>query len=246
MANGIIRFDEGWRFDEGHHFDEPPAAPPAMPAPAPKPKQKGKHMDFMPKKRAELLLWLKNLSSNAVAEVPKMGGTAGEATEFKGYVDNWIAAMEDTDDAAEALDGKRSTEKAVREANEPEVRRMVRNFKSRPEYPASGSEGVLQLKGAAVGFDPDTYKPAIKATVVGGQIRIDFNLKGADGLYIHCRLKGTPGWQRLALDTVPPYYDTAPLANPAIPEVREYMARGCLDDAAIGLESDIVSVVFAG
>ena len=36
------------------------------------------------------------------------------------------------------------------------------------------------------------------------------------------------------------------LANPAVPEVREYMARGVVDDVEIGLDSDIIEVVFAG
>jgi len=31
-----------------------------------------------------------------------------------------------------------------------------------------------------------------------------------------------------------------------VPEVREYMARGILDDVEIGLESDIVTATFAG
>jgi hypothetical protein len=43
-----------------------------------------------------------------------------------------------------------------------------------------------------------------------------------------------------------PYYDTNPLANLAVPEVREYMVMGMIDNEEIGLPSDIVSIVFAG
>jgi hypothetical protein len=43
-----------------------------------------------------------------------------------------------------------------------------------------------------------------------------------------------------------PYYDTKPLANPAVSEVREYLVRGMIGDKEIGLDSDVVSIIFAG
>jgi len=36
------------------------------------------------------------------------------------------------------------------------------------------------------------------------------------------------------------------LAVPGVPETREYLARGIIDDEEIGIASDIVSVTFAG
>ena len=51
---------------------------------------------------------------------------------------------------------------------------------------------------------------------------------------------------RLGTDTEAPYFDTKPLANPAVPEVREYMARGMVGDEEVGLDSDIASITFAG
>ena len=40
--------------------------------------------------------------------------------------------------------------------------------------------------------------------------------------------------------------DGRPLATAGVAEVREYMARGMDGDNEIGLESDIVSINFAG
>ena len=47
-------------------------------------------------------------------------------------------------------------------------------------------------------------------------------------------------------DTEAPYYDTRPLAQPGVPEVREYKVRGMVADDEIGQSSDIVSLTFAG
>ena len=60
-------------------------------------------------------------------------------------------------------------------------------------------------------------------------------------------LRRTVGVLRLAVGVLRgPYYDTNPLANLAVPEVREYMVMGMIDNVENGLPSDIVSIVFAG
>jgi hypothetical protein len=43
-----------------------------------------------------------------------------------------------------------------------------------------------------------------------------------------------------------PYYDESPLAVPNTPEVREYMARGVVDDEEVGEPSENKEIVFAG
>ena len=43
-----------------------------------------------------------------------------------------------------------------------------------------------------------------------------------------------------------PFLDETPLAQPGIPEQREYMARGVKGDDEIGQDSDIVTVTYAG
>ena len=67
--------------------------------------------------------------------------------------------------------------------------------------------------------------------------------KGAHEINVYSRLQGEAQWQFLARDTHSPYIDTRPLANPAIPEVREYAARCVINDEEKGLLSDIVSAV---
>ena len=64
-------------------------------------------MDFIPTKRANRYLWLKNLSDNVVAEAVKMGAPAPDATAAKAKADDIIAKMDATDAAVAAVDGAR-------------------------------------------------------------------------------------------------------------------------------------------
>ncbi len=48
------------------------------------------------------------------------------------------------------------------------------------------------------------------------------------------------------MDTYSPYIDGRPLAQANVPETREYMLRGIMQDVEIGLDSDIQSITWAG
>ena len=203
-------------------------------------------MDFIPNKRAQRYLWWKNLSDNITVEGPKFGLTGPEVTAAKAVADDMIAKMDATDAAQSALSGARESEKTATTADEAAIRAKVRNWKTLPGYAASGSEGVLKLKGTEAVFDPGSFKPALRISIEGGQIIVEFTKGGADAVVIYSRLRGTQGWTKLGVDTSSPYNDTRPLAQAGVPETREYMGRGYLDDEEIGLDSDIASIVFGG
>jgi hypothetical protein len=241
----MIRLDEGYRLDELHRLDEPPHLP-APVTPVTPPKEKGRHMDYISYRRADRKEFYQNLSDNIAVEGPKFGLTVLQCTDTKSVVDAILASMGVTDTAQNGLDSAKDLEQQSETANQALLRANVRNWKTLPGYAASGSEAVLRLKGAAVAFDPNTFKPKLKATVKPGEVVIGFEKGGADGVVIYCRIRGTLPWRKLAIDMNAPYNDTAPLATPNIPEVREYMARGILNDVEIGLESDIVTATFAG
>jgi hypothetical protein len=243
MPAGIIRLDEGWRFDDQHRLDQPPVVPAVAPGRVSHPKRKPT-MDYIPTKRAPRRLWLQNFSDNLTAEAVKMGLPAPDATALKAVVDAHIAKLAATDDAQAALDGARETESQSGAIDE--IRTAVRRMKTLTGYPGSGSEGVLKLRGPESGFDPATFKPVLKVSIVGGQIRIDFTKGEADGVVVYSRLRGSPGWEKLGIDLSSPYYDTRPLAQAGVPEAREYMGRIILDDTETGQPSDIVSLTFGG
>lgn len=247
MADGIIRLDEGWHLDAGWHLDQPAPLPPALPVPVRLKRTKGiKHMDFIPNKRAENKAWWTNLKDNATVELAKINLAAPDITAAVATATDQVAKMQATDDAEAALAAARTMEKTAMQSNEAAIRLAIRNWKTNPAYAASGIEGSLKLKGAESGFDPSTFKTVLKLSIVGGQIRVDFTKEKCDSVAVYCRLRGTQGWTKLGTDSRSPYYDTAPLANPNVPETREYMGMGVIDDVEIGLPSDIVSIVFGG
>lgn len=245
MANGVIRFDDGWRLDAGHRFDQPPFVALPQPAPVPvhsKSEPHTKTMDYIPTKRGDFYLWLKNLSDHAVAEAAKLGLPPAEGLALKALADGLLVKMDATDAASAALDGARGSETVTKTSTVAGIREVIRRWKTQPPYGASGTEGVLQISGSSAAFDPSSYKTTLKVRLVGGQVQIDFIKGGADGVNVYCRLRGTSGWRKLAFDSSSPYVDTMPLADPSKPEVREYMARGVVDDVEIGLDSDVVSI----
>lgn len=246
MGNGIIRLDEGWRLDAGHRLD----LPPNVPGPVTPPKRRGRTRttmpDFVPPKRASRRGWLQNISDKAVAQAAAAGAPAPDATALKAAADALISAYDDTDAASSTLDGKRAIEADVESDSFAVIRRIIREWKVLPNFKSSGAESELQAAASASNFDPNTYKPVITASIKGGVITIEFKKKGVDALAVYCRLRGAAAWTRIAVDTTSPCQDEAPLANPAVPEVREYMARGMIDDVEIGLASDIISITFAG
>ena len=104
----------------------------------------------------------------------------------------------------------------------------------------------LQILGTTTTFDPNTFKPELSGSVVGGGVEVRFKKGQTGGVNISTRLRGQIAWTFLARDTSSPYLDNRPLGIPGTPEVREYIAYGVVDDQQIGLQSDIVSVTFAG
>lgn len=203
-------------------------------------------MDYVPRKRDTRHPWLTKLSEKVSAEAVKFGAPAPDATVVKTAADDIIAKMNATNAAAAVLNGLRQQEATALAAGLATIRAKVRNFKTLPLWAASGSEAVLELKGSGPEFDAGSYKPVITLTIEAGKIVVDFDKDGADGLAIYGRLRGTAAWQKLGVDYEAPYYDTRPLAQAGVAEVREFMARGIVGDDEIGQDSDIVSIAFAG
>lgn len=200
-------------------------------------------MDYIPRKRAERLLWWQNLKDQIATEGPKFGLAAPAIAEVDTLATAMITLYQETNAAENALNGKRLAEKDGQVIHEANIRAKVRNWKTLPNWNASGSAGVLKLAETEPDFDPGSYKPEIKVKMEGGFPRLEFIKRGVDAIIIYTRLRGEMGWTKLARDSASPYIDTRPLANPDVPETREYMAMGELDDEEIGIPSEIASIV---
>lgn len=252
MANGIIRLDEGWRLDEGHHLDQPPNVPAPVTPPRKRRRSNTKSNtitimpDYIPSKRELRRAWLQNISEKAAAQVVAGGGTAPVATNLTTAADAIIAAYDDTDSAKTTLDGKKAVEADTEGTQLAIIRSILTTLKVLPNWKSSGADAQLQSSASGSQFDPSSYKPVLSVEIKGGLITLEFKKKGVDALAIYGRLRGTLGWTKLGVDTSSPYIDGRPLATPGVAEIREYMARGMMDDEEIGLESDIVSLTYGG
>jgi len=203
-------------------------------------------MDFISNKRNERYKFFKNLNENAVAEAAKMGANPADALTLKTLAGGIVARMDATDKAETDLASARLLEKTNDTASMPQVRAIIRNWKTLPGYPTSGSEAILKLKGEESGFDPATYKPVFKAVAKTGKVQLTFKKGGVDGMAFYMRLRGQTTFRRLGGERKSPFYDLTPLAAAGVAEVREYYARGMMGDDEIGLDSDIVTVTFGG
>lgn len=199
-------------------------------------------MDWMPKKRAEKYLWWKNLSERIEAEGLKIDLPPEEIAAAKARADEQMAMMKRTDDTRHAHRGARSAEATATGINDPGIRAQVRGWRTRPGFAESGMEGILRLHAPQSDFDARTFKPSLKVSIVGGQIKLRYTKGKCDAVAIYGRLRGEAAWTRLGTKTRSPYYDTTPLADPALPEVREYQCRGVINDIEIGQMSVIVTI----
>jgi hypothetical protein len=252
MANGIIRLDEGWRLDEGHRLDQPPIVPAPVTPPKKRRRSNSKSnsstlmADFIPSNRELRRAWLQNIEDKADAQVVAGGGTAPVATSLKTAATTILATFGETDSAKTTYEGKKAVEESTEETQLAIIRGILNGLKVLPTWKPSGADAQLQSSSSVTAFDPNAYKPVITVSIKGGLITLDFKKRGVDGLAIYGRLRGTMGWTKLGTDTSSPYIDGRPLTTPGVAEVREYMARGMIGDDEVGLESDIVSINFAG
>ncbi len=203
-------------------------------------------MDFMPDQRAERFQWWMSIRDHIETEGPKFDLAPAEIAAAKACAANQVAKMEATNAAQAAIDGARAAEKSDTASNEQMIRGKIRNWKTLPGFPASGTEARLALKGKEPPFNPAAFKSVIRVTIFGNKIKLDFTKGRMNAVNVYGRLRGTAAWTKLGMDSASPFYDTRPLAQPGVPEVREYMVRGVLDDLETGQDSDIAFITFGG
>jgi len=99
--------------------------------------------------------------------------------------------------------------------------------------------------GAASSFNPFTFKTTLRLQRAPAGVEVRFIKKALTGIQLYYRLQGTSGWIKIGLILKSGWIHRLPLAQPATPEVREYMARGVIDNEEVGPDSDIVAILVA-
>ena len=98
-----------------------------------------------------------------------------------------------------------------------------------------------------VPFDPNTYQAKILSavnTAAGGVVKLRFSKANGkiSGINLYVRLQGQTEFRLVGFRQLTPFVDDTPLAQPNVPEVREYQAVAVVSDVEIGIPSDIVAV----
>ena len=236
----IIRLDEGYRFDEGHFFDSPPSFPHAWEIEA-----KGQTMngDRIPKAKGPYLDMLIKVRDNIEIEGPKFGLAVDAIASVKAKVTNQIARHTTTVNAEAALDSARADEAAGQTETSFFLREKLADWKRMAGF----SQAIADALGLGGSSTPKTLptKVSFKLKVLAGEVRVDWQKSGLDGVQIFAITAGQPP-QMIGMDTSSPYLDSRPLAVPGTMEVRRYMLRGVVKDAVVTEDSDVQEIKFTG
>ena len=201
--------------------------------------------DFIPKKDAKLVGWAINYKTGFAERAVELGFTPEQVAAQNLLCDNTVSAI------GAAVTAKGLYESAITHKNQTvttnitSVRDFVKDIKRSPNYTeAIGNQ--LGIVGTPTTLDYNSYKSSLKTEVHPGYVALKFTKKGAEGINLYARKNGDVDWQKLGFYAHSPCIDARPLAVSAQAENREYMCIGVVKDHEIGLQSDIVSVAFAG
>lgn len=122
------------------------------------------------------------------------------------------------------------------------VRRYAQRIKSNDNYtPGFGQDfGII---GPEEDFDPALYSTFIVVKVFSTYREIHFIKGHAQDVVIYIRPVGSTEWQVLGSGTTSPVVDNRAAPQPV---AMEFMAKGRISNAEIGVESNIVQVNYGG
>lgn len=204
-----------------------------------------KTQDYIPHSEPEQVIWAANFKTNLVTQGAAVGLTAAQITALGNSSTNIITSVNNVETKKKGLNEAVAQKDFVKKNEFKVIRENVAKIKTSSGYTIAIGQS-LGIIGTASDFDSANYKAAITVSNFAGFVRIKFTKNGVDGINIYNRPKGTSVWKFLARDTKSPYDDHIVLENEGKPEHWEYRAFGVIDDAEIGLPSDIVEIVFGG
>lgn len=201
--------------------------------------------DFIPSSDNGMVSWCTNHKTKVDAQAPTLGLTVAEVTNQKASCDLITDAIATVVEAKGSYESAVANKDLVVKTETGKIRNFVKDVKRNAAYTdAIGND--LGVVGTGNLFVPATYKTALKVKSHPGYLTLKFVKKGAEGINLYTRIKGESEWKKLSFFAHSPCVDARPLTETGKAENREYMCIGVKKDAEIGLQSDIVSVAFAG
>ena len=202
--------------------------------------------DYIPPADDAKIIWLTNLKTKIAGYATALNITSGRVTQIIAWCNDLIAAINAAAQAKRDWLSSSAAQATQEHTSLAGIRGEVALWKPQPGMDAA-TEADLKIVGTSTPFNPDTYKGNItSAEAFSGYVRLKFQKGGVGSVNIYSRKRGETAWQFLSRDTNSPYDDHHPLAVAGVPEVREYIAFGVVNDVQIGQPSDIKSVTFGG
>ena len=204
-----------------------------------------KNTDYIPGNDDTLRAWIVNFLAKLTAQGAAIGITTAEQSLLNSLGGAAVGAVDNLNTK------KNEYESAVANRNELRaqfllpLRPIVRRAKTNANYTDTIGE-ILGIIGADTPIDPATIQPEISVNAHMSEVSIRINRKGAQSVDLFVRIMGQANWTRLTRVTRASYVDTRPLAQPGVPEIREYMAQGFIGDTSVGLPSQSKAVIFTG
>lgn len=202
--------------------------------------------DIIPAAIVALLAWVANFKKQVLNYTTTLNLTTQQVTDLTTSCDNITNAINDTIQAKHEYEVKLNQRDNTIDLEVQKLRLGANLIKLNSSYTDGIGQAFDIIYTPDAPFNPQDYKPVIILISGLNCILIKFTKKGVEGLNLYSRLQGETKWTFLSLCIHSPYNDNRPLADPTKPENREYMAIGVLNDAEIGIQSDIASITFAG
>jgi len=203
--------------------------------------------DYIPQSYPNLKAWCdKQQAELTAALATDIAMTAAGRTAYLAAVGIILPKVTGIVDLMEQSEELTADFPGILDAQLPLIGDAIKRAKTSP-----GCTPAIQMQldwiGQAQNVDPENSRPTITIEAQRGRVEIEGRKPGFDSVSISCRKKDEVQWRLIAVRKRKfPYYDEAPLAVPATPEVREYMAIGVVADEEIGQPSEIKEVVYAG
>lgn len=201
--------------------------------------------NFIPSGDGEVVNWLNNYKAKLDLKATVLGLDPAQVTAQNDACDNLIVAIGTAVASKTSYDSALSNKKQVTTDSLNIVRSFVKNLKTTTAYSdAIGNElGIIASNSS---INNASYKSVLKADLHPGYVLLKFTKKGAEGINLYSRIKGEKEWSKIGFFGHSPCTDARPLSVANQAENREYMCIGLVKDHEIGMQSDIVSVAFAG
>ncbi len=202
-------------------------------------------MDYIPRQESLLVIWVQNFKAKIVLHATELGLEPAEITALIAFCDSMIEAVKDAGIAKSTYESVVKNKNTVVDGGVSTLRSFVGRIKNAEEFTETIGED-LGILTSIDSKDFSVYKPSLRGVAHPGYVLIKFSKKGVDGINLYSRKKGDSEWERLNLFMFSPCADARPLAIAGHAENREYMGIGVIKDHETGMQSDIISVAFAG